>query len=279
MLASLLRRAFTRRAETHQPSLRDLYAKHAGKLSDKWSAYLVEYDHVFSRYRQQGIRLLEIGIQNGGSLEIWGRYFSRADCIVGCDINPNCRQLKFDDDRIDVVVGDANVSRTVELISVQSSSFDIVIDDGSHRCADVIQSFALYWPMVSAGGIYVVEDLHTSFWAKYGGSLNGATSSLEFFKRLSDVVNFEHWGINMSMADHLKDFFPAPLKGLTDIELGQVHSVRFSNSMCIIEKCLTEGNGLGLRVVAGKEDLVLPGIKRLNGTRMPRPPQAPGRVE
>ena len=56
-------------------SLFELYREHQGKVSDKWSIYLSEYDRLFSSYRDRPVRMLEIGIQNGGSLEIWSKYF------------------------------------------------------------------------------------------------------------------------------------------------------------------------------------------------------------
>ena len=51
-------------------TLHQLYSKHNGKVSDKWSLYLMEYDRLLNDYRDKPMRLLEIGIQNGGSLEI-----------------------------------------------------------------------------------------------------------------------------------------------------------------------------------------------------------------
>lgn len=54
-------------------TLQQLYQEHHGKVSDKWSLYLAEYDRLLSPYRERAVNLLEIGIQNGGSLEIWTR--------------------------------------------------------------------------------------------------------------------------------------------------------------------------------------------------------------
>ncbi|MEI8210365.1 MAG: hypothetical protein WCG16_14235, partial [Methylococcales bacterium] len=55
-----------------------IFANHKGKVSDKWSIYLYEYSRLFETYRNRPVRLLEIGVQNGGSLEIWGQYFVNA---------------------------------------------------------------------------------------------------------------------------------------------------------------------------------------------------------
>ena len=78
-------------------TLNTLYRDHHGKVSDKWSFYISEYDRLFYKLRDREINLLEIGIQNGGSLEIWAQYFEKAKTLVGCDVEPNCHSLKFVD--------------------------------------------------------------------------------------------------------------------------------------------------------------------------------------
>ena len=88
-------------------TLAELYRTHTGKVSDKWASYLAVYNRIFEPYRDKPVRLLEIGIQNGGSLEVWSKYFTNAMRLVGCDIDENCRQLTYADSRIAVVVGDA----------------------------------------------------------------------------------------------------------------------------------------------------------------------------
>jgi len=56
-----------------------LYQAHQGKVSDKWGSYLQSYNDLFASYSNQPVRILEIGIQNGGSLEIWAKYFPNAE--------------------------------------------------------------------------------------------------------------------------------------------------------------------------------------------------------
>ena len=85
-------------------ALANFFAEHNGKVSDKWSIYIAEYDRLFYTYRNLPICLLEIGVQNGGSLEIWGKFFTNATKLIGCDISPGCAQLEFDDPRIAIVV-------------------------------------------------------------------------------------------------------------------------------------------------------------------------------
>ena len=150
-------------------TLAQIYIEHKGKVSDKWQLYLEEYDRLFSAYRTKPIRMLEIGIQNGGSLEIWPKYFPNGKKFIGCDVNPDCSRLRYDDSRIAVVIGNANSDSTQGAILQHSPEFDIVIDDGSHLSGDIVKSFAKYFPKIIDGGVFVAEDLHCSYWREFDG--------------------------------------------------------------------------------------------------------------
>ncbi|MGX5840650.1 glycoside hydrolase family 99-like domain-containing protein [Mesorhizobium sp. ArgA1] len=249
--------------------LRQLYGAHDGKVSDKWSIYLDEYDRMFSKYRNQPVRILEIGIQNGGSLEIWGKYFPRAEVIIGCDINEACGLLNFDDKRISVVVGDANADETQRHILEKSGAFEIVIDDGSHKSSDVVQTFSRYFPHLADGGVFVVEDLHTSYWQDFEGGLYDPLSSMSFFKRLLDLVNHEHWGLEHSRTDALMAFASRYGIAFDETTLASIHSIEFLNSLCVITKRPPLENVLGPRFVAGRSAVVVPDILTVDGVSAP----------
>lgn len=237
-------------------SLSDLYDLHQGKTSDKWASYLAAYDVIFRDFKDGNISLLEIGIQNGGSLDIYAKYFTRASHLIGCDIEPKCSLLRYDDQRIRVVVGDADSSEAQDAIFSISNKFDIIIDDGSHLQKDIIRTFARYFSQVALGGIYIIEDLHASYWAEYGGGLFHSQSSIAFFKRLVDVVNGEHWNNGVSPGLFLRAEFSCFDVDLDDALLEQIHSVTFQNSICVIRKKAAGLNRLGPRKVVGKDDLV-----------------------
>ena len=245
----------------NKKSLNQLYDEHTGKVSDKWFLYLTEYDRLFSNYREKPIHLLEIGIQNGGSLEIWSKYFNNASALIGCDINPDCARLSYEDARIDVIVGDANADEVREHVLQCAPQFDIIIDDGSHLSSDIIKSFALYFPHVIEGGIFIAEDLHCSYWGQFEGGLFDPYSSISFFKRLADVINHEHWGIPKSRADILHGISMKYGCEIYAETLSQVHSVEFINSMCVVRKASAASNGLGHRVIAGSIELVVTNLK------------------
>ena len=180
-------------------SLAEIHRKKIGKVSDKWSSYLDFYDDKLWYLQDSNINLLEIGVQNGGSLETWSRYFWKAEKIVGIDVDPKCADLKFDDSRIQVVIGDA---KTVEL----EDTFDIIIDDGSHQASDIIANWQHWWPKLNDGGVYVVEDFHTMWMPGYG------SNAIQFFAGFIASVN------GKSKVDH------------------SVKRMEFQNSLVLLEK-------------------------------------------
>lgn len=94
-------------------TLVDFYRHHkSGNVSDKWEIYLTEYDRIFLLFREALVDMLEIGVQNGGSLDIYAKYFTNAKNIIGCDINPKCADIKFTSQKITLVIGDINKNKT-----------------------------------------------------------------------------------------------------------------------------------------------------------------------
>ncbi len=247
--------------------MKRLYAEHRGKVSDKWSLYFSAYDRLMAPYRSKPVRLLEIGVQNGGSLEIWLRYFANAEKVVGCDINPNCGALNYDDPRISVVIGDVDTDQSEEQILSHAPSFDIVIDDGSHRSSDIVRSFARYFRHLKDDGIYVVEDMHCGYWEEYEGGCNAPHSSVSFFKRLADLTNFEHFGTPITRSAFLEGFGASYGIDFDDDELEKVNAVEFSNSLCIVRKGSPSKNTLGTRFVAGDQEPVMQGVIKLKNTK------------
>lgn len=63
--------------------------------------------------------------------------------------------------------------------------FDIIIDDGSHKTSEQIKSFEILSKQLNKGGLYVIEDLHTSFFnGKDYNYIDTKETAYEYFKRL-----------------------------------------------------------------------------------------------
>lgn len=238
-------------------SLLELYESHKGFVSDKWYSYLTEYQRLLAPYQALDITLVEIGVQNGGSLQIWEKFFPYASLILGCDIEDNCRHLPFNSSIINIVIGDSAKNETIQqILDLTKNNIDIVIDDGSHISSDIISTFFSLFPAVKCGGVFIAEDLHCSYWPDFEGGLKKTNSSIEFFKALADLVNHEHWGTRQSRVEYLKSSFPQT----TDCEsvLAEIHSVEFVNSLCVVRKCSPDKNTLGARIIVGSEETVCP---------------------
>jgi len=252
-------------------SLRELYAEHEGKVSDKWPLYLQTYDEMLAPWRTLPVRLLEIGIQNGGSLEIWPKYFENGTHFVGCDIDPACGQLQYAKAGVSVVVGDANTNEVEARINALCPGFDIVIDDGSHTSADIVRSFARYFPKVANGGVFIAEDLHCSYWTGFGGGIHNPFSSLNFFKHLVDVLNHEHWGVPSLRRDLIAGVERRYEVTIAEELLAEINSITFANSLCFIRRKSPSENVLGARVVAGSNESVVAGLLGRRGQTLTAP--------
>ena len=243
--------------------LKDLYQNHFGKVTHKWSIYFDQYEEKLSPYKKFPVKLFEIGIENGGSLEIFSKYFSNAELFLGCDIQPKCGELIYDKSNIKVLVGDVNEEKTKSEI-IKHSKFDIIIDDGSHGSVDIVKAFCNYFNYLKDDGLFIIEDLHCSYWEEWGGGIFYPLSSINFFKRLIDIINYEHWGIHKKKDWLLREFSFNYKIDIEKLALEQIHSIEFVNSLCFIKKKPLKENKLGKRVVAGKIATVYPDALKVN---------------
>lgn len=232
-------------------TLENIFSQHVGKRTDKWFSYLKIYEDLFREYKNKKINILEIGIQNGGSLEIWSKYFDHAENIVGCDIDDMCSELQYGDPSITVVTSNINSDDTERKIYDIANKFDIIIDDGSHRSGDIIGSFCRYFPYLNPNGLYIIEDMHCSYWEQYEGGLYNPFSSISFFKSLVDIINQQHWGIELNPQEYLQHFHNRYDVSIANKHLRSIHSIKFTNSLCIIEKKYSHLNLIKKRITPG----------------------------
>jgi hypothetical protein len=71
---------------------------------------------------------------------------------------------------------------------------DIVLDDGSHVATHQRTSFQTLWPLLSAGGLYIIEDMHTSYWTSWEGGLKQPGTAVDMIKALIDDQHAWYWG-------------------------------------------------------------------------------------
>lgn len=156
----------------------------------KWLNYFDAYEVLFSRWRNASPKVLEIGVDRGGSLRLWKSYFGEGSSVVGVDINPQC--ARFDNPAINVHVRIGSQADPIFLrrIVAEFGRFDIIIDDGSHMVSHQIASFnALFDTGLCPGGIYMVEDLESSYWGKRSGQLDLPISFIDFARAAVDLIH------------------------------------------------------------------------------------------
>ena len=156
--------------------------------------YIQNYESYFEKIRDEKLKILEIGIADGKSLLTWSDYFKNS-IIIGIDIHKiNIVEKKLDRNNIEVHQGSQSDQSFIKEIISKYKEFDIIIDDGSHLSKDVKKSFELLFPALKDNGLYIVEDMQTSYNHFFGGNpfdLKYSNSHMNFFKNLTDRLNYQ----------------------------------------------------------------------------------------
>ena len=178
-----------------QNPLKNFFYSENHRFVYKWKHYLDHYHKHFSVYRDkallgQPIKMLEIGVFRGGSLQMWQDYFGTNLKLIGMDIEPYTK--RYESENVFIEIGDQNDPHFLKYVIDKYGPFDIILDDGGHRMDQQITSLKILWDGVKCGGIYLCEDTHTSYWSEYGGSLHGPDTFMEFSKLWVDKLNFHH---------------------------------------------------------------------------------------
>lgn len=199
--------------------LEKYFRNNPGRLIHKCVHYFDIYETYFSKFRGKEIVILEIGVSHGGSLQMWKHYFGDKVKIYGLDINPECK--KFEEENIKIFTGSQSDRSFLRSMLAQIPPIDILIDDGGHNMQQQIITFEEAFGQVKKEGIYLCEDLHSSYWLNYGGGHKRRGTFIEYCKNFIDKINAQY-----SEQRSLKpDSFTKSVRGL-----------HFYNGMLVIEK-------------------------------------------
>jgi hypothetical protein len=157
--------------------------------------YTPVYRELMQGRRREPVRLLEIGVGGwegelgGESLSMWSTYFPKGR-IFAIDVYD---KTSLSRGRVKVYQCSQTDGIRLAEIAREAGPFDFIIDDGSHANAHQIASFGILWPFVADGGVYIIEDVQTSYWPAYGGgpveTAGYAGSCVNYVKGLVDSVN------------------------------------------------------------------------------------------
>jgi hypothetical protein len=160
--------------------LNELAKKYNTDKSDLFHNYCDEYEFFLEKLRYNNIKLLEIGVSTGNSINMWLEYFPNAS-IFGIDIS-NCG-FSIKTDRFIFRQGNQSVVETYDGIN----NLNIIIDDGSHITEDQMLTFEILFPRLNSNGVYIIEDVSTSYWEEYGFE---KLSFIDYTKKFIDEINY-----------------------------------------------------------------------------------------
>lgn len=167
--------------------LKEYFYKNDSNLIEKWDHYFDVYSDVFEKFRDKPIILLEIGVNHGGSLKMWKNYFHPDSLIIGVDINPECK--KFEENNVKIYIGSQSDRSFLNDLKIQIPKVDILIDDGGHTMNQQITSFECLFEHINNNGIYICEDVNTSYWPNWGGGHQISSTFIEYMKKKVDSIN------------------------------------------------------------------------------------------
>jgi len=194
----------------------DFFDNHSqGPGIHKWMSYFSVYEEHFARYcgaKGRPVRMMEIGIQSGGSMLMWQHCFgANLQLLLGVDMNPATKAWEKFGDNVEVEIGSqADVSFLKSVSNKYAPGFDVILDDGSHVPNHMFVTFATMWASVRPGGVFLIEDVHGNNpllqWILHGHEVSGVKwNGLVYPEGLGrpDRINEDHPG-----ADTLNYFNP-----------------------------------------------------------------------
>lgn len=190
-----------------------------GNAANKWRNYLGIYDRHFNKFKGRSVRLLEIGVSGGGSLEVWRRYFGEKAVIFGIDINPACS--RYDGLAASVRIGSQTDTAFLKGVADEMGGIDIVIDDGSHIASHQRISFETLFPLLDQNGVYLCEDTHTAYWR---GEFEGG------YRKPSNFIE-----VSKCLVDDIHSHFHRSQSGLKDANK-TIYGLHFYSGIVVIEK-------------------------------------------
>ncbi len=198
--------------------------------------YTQIYAQYFDKYKNKAIKFCEIGILKGNSVKLWENYFPFAELHF---IEIDSSNIQYQSQRSQYHFLDQTDKSALLLFAKNTGGdFDIIIDDGGHHMDQQIISFQSLFPYVKSGGMYIIEDLHTSYWNDWGGNGTqllpkaGPGTAVYFLQNLVDDLNYT--GAVTGLADHRK--ISSSLKSTLNEYQDKIYSIHFYNSLCIILK-------------------------------------------
>jgi hypothetical protein len=229
---------------TRYGAMANLMARTAtGKMEH---AYYLFFPHYLEHFRSlRGGAMLELGVQYTNSIKMWLQYFPHG-FYYGADISFETRG-----ERVEVFKCDQDSTADVmALVDKIKHPVFFINDDASHAPRHQIESFnILFDKLLMPGGIYIIEDIETSYWGELGnGNLYGfrfaagyrvQNTLIEVFKSLVDDVNSRFMSSKTSEAQSnlLNEHFSPKTRD-------DILSITFASNCVIVRKKSAEDHDI-----------------------------------
>lgn len=202
--------------------------------------YLRSYERFLAPFQhKKNLRIMELGAgpdwNCGASAFTWKEYFSSPETITIVDIDPNANMLS--QQGFDVMIGDLGKPDFLDTLKALPK-WDIIIDDASHQWKHQVECFNALFPSLNSGGIYIVEDLQTSYgdWrARFGNpyvlsegkgeEIDAADYFLQMALRKLGLAAY-HPRENVSISSEIDKH----------VDLSQIEMLSFIGESCILTK-------------------------------------------
>jgi SAM-dependent methyltransferase len=195
--------------------------------------YTRQYDKLLNDFKDKPIKYLEIGVLNGESIKAFREVFANSTCVLGIDINGDCKKYENVDNNLFVEIGSATNADFIKTITEKYGTFDIILDDGSHINRDVIKSFELLFPLLNDNGLYIVEDTIC-----YKSSIHidpGYPNHLQYFFNYTQYLNQWRYDSMYGIKDHCIDPFKI-MKNTPNVFEYSIDKIEYGCSYIAISK-------------------------------------------
>lgn len=166
------------------------FISNKGRAINKAHMYFPAYERHFRKFIGTSVTMFELGVQNGGSAQMWKHYLGPRATIVGIDVDPICSSVA--EDHIHVRIGSQDDPAFLQGVIDEFGIPDLVLDDASHQMKHVNASFDFLFPRMGKNSVYMVEDLCCAYWDEYGGGRESPQSFVNRAKGLVDKLNAHH---------------------------------------------------------------------------------------
>ena len=178
------------------------YRTDKGIIEGECHSFTEFYDDILKDKRNEQLNILEIGIWNGSSINMWSEYFPNAN-VYGIDIDINRSNGKIINNNAQVFLCDGTNEEQINdfLNKIGNPKFDIIVDDGSHLNEHQIKSLLIFMNYLKDNGIYILEDLHCNILGTYGEPLDSPLNFLCFNNKPSYITDEEYKLLNNKISD------------------------------------------------------------------------------